>query len=132
MHYWKGWITQHYSISTLLKAEIKGTSQILFKVMWISAADPGRVFPARIGEQCRVNIDICGQLEGYPAPQPHDCLAVSFTGFHTVLRHLFAQFVHQMSLLDSIDFTEWYIDEAKMKLMNRYTFVHARSGKRDC
>ena len=32
-----------------------------------------------------------------------------------VLRHLFAQFVHQMSLLDSIDFTEWYIDGTKME-----------------
>ena len=41
-----------------------------------------------------------------------------------VLRQLFVQFVHQLSLLDSVDFTEWYIDGTKMEAnANRYTFV---------
>ncbi|AXB82480.1 hypothetical protein ACG98G_04095 [Megasphaera hexanoica] len=48
-----------------------------------------------------------------------------------VLRHLLVQFVHQLSLLDSVDFTEWYMDETKMEAnANRYTFVwHKRVEK---
>lgn len=41
-----------------------------------------------------------------------------------VLRSLFVQFVCQLSSLDSVDFTEWYIDGTKLEAnANRYTFV---------
>ena len=44
-----------------------------------------------------------------------------------ILRHLFVQFVHQWSLLDSVDFTEWYIDGTKMEAnANHYTFVRCK------
>ena len=32
-----------------------------------------------------------------------------------LLRNLFTQFIHQLSFLDSVDFTEWYIDGTKME-----------------
>ena len=63
-------------------------------------------------------------LEGYLAPS-HMTFGRFFHRIPiAVLRQLFVQFVHQLSLLDSVDFTEWYIDGTKMEAnANRYTFV---------
>ena len=97
--------------------------KILFKVMVFAAAQG--VYSLRsISEQCRVNIEYMWLLEGYPAPS-HMTFGRFFHRIPIeVLRHLFAQFVHQLSLLDSVDFTEWYIDGTKMEAnANRYTFV---------
>lgn len=97
--------------------------KILFKVMAFAAAQG--VYSLRsISEQCRVNIEYMWLLEGYPAPSH-----MTFDRFFhripiAVLRQLFVQFVHQLSLLDSVDFTEWYINGTKMEAnANRYTFV---------
>ena len=97
--------------------------KILFKVMVFAAAQG--VYSLRsISEQCRVNIEYMWLLEGYPAPS-HMTFGRFFHRIPiAVLRQLFVQFVHQLSLLDSVDFTEWYIDGTKMEAnANRYTFV---------
>ena len=97
--------------------------KILFKVMVFAAAQG--VYSLRsISEQCRVNIEYMRLLEGYPAPS-HMTFGCFFHRIPiAVLRQLFVQFVHQLSLLDSVDFTEWYIDGTKMEAnANRYTFV---------
>lgn len=90
----------------------------------VFAAAQGVYSLRSISEQCRVNIEYMWLLEGYPAPS-HMTFGRFFHRIPiAVLRHLFAQFVHQLSLLDSVDFTEWYIDETKMEAnANRYTFV---------
>lgn len=96
---------------------------ILFKVMVFAAAQ-GVYSLHRISEQCRVNIEYMWLLEGYPAPS-HMTVARFFHRIPlAVLRDLFIQFVCQLSMLDSVDFTEWYIDGTKMEAnANRYTFV---------
>ena len=97
--------------------------KILFKVMVFAVAQG--VYSLRsISEQCRVNIEYMWLLEGYLAPS-HMTFGRFFHRIPiAVLRQLFVQFVHQLSLLDSVDFTEWYIDGTKMEAnANRYTFV---------
>lgn len=97
--------------------------RILFKVMVFAAAQ-GIHSLRSISEQCRVNIEYMWILEGYPAPS-HMTLGRFFHRLPAaVLRDLVTQFVHQLSFLDSVDFTEWYIDGTKMEAnANRYTFV---------
>ena len=96
--------------------------KILFKVRVL--LQPRRIFLAQYQRTMRVNIEYMWLLEGYPAPS-HMTFGRFFHRIPIeVLRHLFAQFVHQLSLLDSVDFTEWYIDGTKMEAnANRYTFV---------
>ncbi len=97
--------------------------QLLFKVMVFAAAQ-GIHSLRSISEQCRVNIEYMWLLEGYLAPS-HMTLDRFFHRLPVeLLRSLFAQFVCQLSLLDAVVFTEWYIDGTKMEAnANRYTFV---------
>ena len=97
--------------------------KILFKVMVFAAAQ-GMYSLRSISEQCRVNIEYMWLLEGYPAPS-HMTFGRFFHRLSAeLLRDLFTQFIHQLSFLDSVDFTEWYIDGTKMEAnANRYTFV---------
>ena len=97
--------------------------KILFKVMVFAAAQ-GIYSLRNISEQCRVNIEYMWLLEGYPAPS-HMTFARFFHRLSpALLRSLFTQFVWQLSRLDAVDFTEWYIDGTKLEAnANRYTFV---------
>ena len=101
----------------------------LFKVMVFAAA--------RAYIPCAVSANNAVSIKKYVAagrdPVPSHMTFGRF--FHRipieVLRHLFAQFVHQLSLLDSVDFTEWYIDQGKKMEANanRYTFVWRKQEK---
>ena len=85
----------------------------------VFAAAQGVYSLRSISEQCRVNIEYMWLLEGYLAPS-HMTFGRFFHRIPiAVLRQLFVQFVHQLSLLDSVDFTEWYIDGTKMEVIMR-------------
>ena len=78
----------------------------------------------KIARQCKVNLHYKWLLEGYPAP--HWMALQRFFARLTlpVLEDLFAQLTEQIAGMDSIDFSEAFIDGTKIEAnANRYSFV---------
>ncbi|SUP43766.1 Transposase DDE domain [Veillonella criceti] len=96
---------------------------ILFKI-YVYAMTEGIVSVRKIAEQCTKNVHYMWLLQGYPTP--------SHMVFHRffkrltieVLQDLFTQLIETLSQVDSIDFSEVFIDGTKWEAYaNKYSFV---------
>lgn len=96
---------------------------LLFKV-YVLAMTEGIVSVRKIAEQCTKNIHYMWLLQGYPAPS-HMVFHRFFKRLTVdVLRDLLSQFVTVLSQVDSVDFSEVFIDGTKWEAYaNKYTFI---------
>ncbi|MDY5481274.1 MAG: transposase, partial [Veillonella caviae] len=68
-----------------------------------------------IQRQCEVNLQYKWLLQGYPVPS-HMAFQRFFSRMTlSVLKDLFSQFITVLSRLDSINFTEVFIDGTKLE-----------------
>lgn len=97
--------------------------QLLFKV-YVLAMTEGIVSVRKMAEQCAKNIHYMYLLQGYPAPS-HMVFHRFFKRLTVkVLRDLLSQFIHVLSQIDRLDFSEVFIDGTKWEAYaNKYTFV---------
>lgn len=96
---------------------------LLFKV-YVLAMTEGIVSVRKIAEQCTKNIHYMWLLQGHSAPS-HMVFHRFFKRLTTeVLRDLLSQFTTVLSQIDSLDFSEVFIDGTKWEAYaNKYTFV---------
>lgn len=96
---------------------------LLFKV-YVLAMTEGIVSVRKIADQCTKNIHYMWLLQGHPAPS-HMVFHRFFKRLTVdVLRELLSQFINILSQIDSLDFSEVFIDGTKWEAYaNKYTFV---------
>lgn len=96
---------------------------ILFKI-YVYAMTEGIVSVRKIAEQCTKNIHYMWLLQGYPAPS-HMVFHRFFKRLTTeVLQDLLTQLIETLSQVDSINFSEVFIDGTKWEAYaNKYSFV---------
>lgn len=96
---------------------------ILFKI-YVYAMTEGIVSVRKIAEQCTKNIHYMWLLQGYPAPS-HMVFHRFFKRLTVeIVQDLLAQLIKVLSQVDSIDFSEVFIDGTKWEAYaNRYSFV---------
>lgn len=97
--------------------------RIFFKLFIFSSME-GIYSVRKIARQCKVNLHYKWLLEEYPAPS-YMALQRFFARLTLpVLEDLFAQLTKQIAGMDSIDFSEAFIDGTKIEAKaNRYSFV---------
>ena len=105
--------------------------RIFFKLFIFSGME-GIYSVRKIARQCKANLHYKWLLEEYPAPS-YMALQRFFARLTLpVLEDLFAQLTKQIAGMDSIDFSEAFIDGTKIEAnANRYSFVWKKTVEKN-